>query len=385
MLQGCYDVAIMDLNSDGWKDLVVGRCTSTQIWIQVPPNGLVFSYPQGIPDFVASDTPHNFQVQVTAVGGGSPVPGSGVLHYSINGGAYTNVPMNVIVGNLYSTQLPAVPCTQIISFYTTAQLTGGGTFSDPATGASNPYKAVAADGTQTTLTERMEGDVSAWTVQNHASLTQGAWMQADPNATIHFGSFASPEDDAGANEDVKCFVTENGPVGGAANANDVDGGPTTLVSPIIDLAGTDATISYQRWFYSLPADDFLRTEVSNNNGFSWVLVHQTAGTSSEWEVATFRVGQFVTPTSQVRVRFIANDSPNNSVTEAGIDNFIVEELVCGGFCPSDVTGNGSVDIDDLLAVINAWGSPGGAADINGSGLVDIDDLLAIINAWGACD
>jgi hypothetical protein len=43
-----------------------------------------------------------------------------------------------------------------------------------------------------------------------------------------------------------------------------------------------------------------------------------------------------------------------------------------------------VDIDDLLAVINAWGSPGGAADVNGSGSVDIDDLLAVINAWGAC-
>jgi hypothetical protein len=60
----------------------------------------------------------------------------------------------------------------------------------------------------------------------------------------------------------------------------------------------------------------------------------------------------------------------------------------GVLCPADVApsgrGNGVVDIDDLLLVINSWGNAGGPADINGSGMVDIDDLLAVINAWGMC-
>jgi hypothetical protein len=48
----------------------------------------------------------------------------------------------------------------------------------------------------------------------------------------------------------------------------------------------------------------------------------------------------------------------------------------------DVTGNGAVNIDDLLAVINSWGScPCCAADVDGNGLVNIDDLLAVINTW----
>jgi hypothetical protein len=62
-------------------------------------------------------------------------------------------------------------------------------------------------------------------------------------------------------------------------------------------------------------------------------------------------------------------------------------------CFADITGNSTVDVDDLLAVINAWGTcptppelcP---ADISppgfGNGVVDIDDLLIIINAWGPC-
>jgi hypothetical protein len=56
-------------------------------------------------------------------------------------------------------------------------------------------------------------------------------------------------------------------------------------------------------------------------------------------------------------------------------------------CGSDISptgGNNVVDIDDLLAVINSWGSIGGPADVNSSGTVDIDDLLTVIISWGPC-
>jgi hypothetical protein len=54
-------------------------------------------------------------------------------------------------------------------------------------------------------------------------------------------------------------------------------------------------------------------------------------------------------------------------------------------CPADINSNGTVNIDDLLAVINAWGPCAGCpADINQNGVVNIDDLLAVINAWGQC-
>ena len=61
-------------------------------------------------------------------------------------------------------------------------------------------------------------------------------------------------------------------------------------------------------------------------------------------------------------------------------------------CSADIIGcDGSVDVDDLLAVINAWGSCGDpndcAADIapaGGDDVVDVDDLLVVINGWGGC-
>ena len=57
-------------------------------------------------------------------------------------------------------------------------------------------------------------------------------------------------------------------------------------------------------------------------------------------------------------------------------------------CPSDVTGDLQVNVNDLLAVINAWGPCGGCpADIapaRPDGQVNVNDLLAVINGWGAC-
>jgi subtilisin-like proprotein convertase family protein len=66
----------------------------------------------------------------------------------------------------------------------------------------------------------------------------------------------------------------------------------------------------------------------------------------------------------------------------------------GNPCPANVaTGAGSqtdVDVDDLLAIISAWGPCGTPCPANvatGAGSetdVDVDDLLAVIGAWGPC-
>jgi hypothetical protein len=68
----------------------------------------------------------------------------------------------------------------------------------------------------------------------------------------------------------------------------------------------------------------------------------------------------------------------NQVLKIGPDN-----------CVADITpspgGNGTVNIDDLFAVISNWGPcPGCAADINQSGIVDIDDVLIVVSGWGPC-
>lgn len=58
-------------------------------------------------------------------------------------------------------------------------------------------------------------------------------------------------------------------------------------------------------------------------------------------------------------------------------------------CEGDLTGSGEVNVDDLLMVLNNWGScpggtPGCPGDATNDGEVNVDDLLEVLNNWGAC-
>jgi hypothetical protein len=63
--------------------------------------------------------------------------------------------------------------------------------------------------------------------------------------------------------------------------------------------------------------------------------------------------------------------------------FNLQLLTC--FIPADLSGDGIVDVVDLLALLGAWGACGSPssclADLDHSGAVDISDLLALISAW----
>ena len=52
--------------------------------------------------------------------------------------------------------------------------------------------------------------------------------------------------------------------------------------------------------------------------------------------------------------------------------------------PGDANGDGTVNVMDLLAVIQAWGACSGdcPADLNGDGTVNVMDLLMVLENWG---
>jgi hypothetical protein len=56
-------------------------------------------------------------------------------------------------------------------------------------------------------------------------------------------------------------------------------------------------------------------------------------------------------------------------------------------CDADLDRNELVNVNDLLMVINGWGSCSMApcfSDVDGNRAVDVDDLLGVIGGWGAC-
>ena len=49
----------------------------------------------------------------------------------------------------------------------------------------------------------------------------------------------------------------------------------------------------------------------------------------------------------------------------------------------DVDGSGTIDVDDLLAVISAFGPCQGCdEDMDGDGQVGVDEILAILSVYG---
>jgi hypothetical protein len=90
--------------------------------------------------------------------------------------------------------------------------------------------------------------------------------------------------------------------------------------------------------------------------------------------------------TRMRVRISGEEDPPGPCgpTDTGeVEDYTVI-VVEPSPCPADVNGDDVVNVLDLLAVIAAWGNPGGPEDVNGDGIVDVLDLLAVIAAWGPC-
>ena len=373
-LQSTYDSAPIDINNDGWLDLVIGACYGISVWMNDPPIGIEFEYPTGVPSSVAPGTPTDIAVDITAIGG-TVQNGSPALEVTIDGGTPASVPMSGS-GSSWIATLPAVECGEDVSIAFTASLQGGGEYRDPPVGG---YEIDVITDLIVAFEDDMESGTNGWTTSN-AGASAGAWELADPIATTSAGLQYAPGDAASG---TFCWVTQNGLPGGSAGTADLDGGPVTLTSPVFDLSEGDATVSFNWWFAN---DDFGGTGedtflIQVSNGGAWVTARSITNGPAGWNFASFQVADHVTPTSTVQVRFQCADSPNNSLTEVAIDDVMVQRIECeADDCPTDLNGDGTTSGADLGLLIAAWGTDG--ADLNGDGVTNGADLGLMIAQFG---
>lgn len=156
---------------------------------------------------------------------------------------------------------------------------------------------------------------------------EGRWVCADPVGTTSAGQQCQPEDDHTADPGHICFVTGNGQIGGAAADSDVDGGRTTLLSPIFELNGaTSATLSYWRWYTNSlgdnPNQDYWDVDVTAD-GANWVHLEHTRASASSWTERVFNLADYIPLAQTIRFRFVADDAPQNSLVEAAVDDITV--------------------------------------------------------------
>ena len=384
---GVHDVAVFDINGDGWLDMVIGTCTGTEVWMNEAPIGLNIVASPSNPNSVPCTDTVPVGVSVEAFGGGILDQATVRLHTSADGGAFVETAMTSTGGLNYEGVLDGNTATSTISWFVSASLTNGVTETTATTTLQ------VADNLSQIVDDFETGLVGGWSVVTDASVTAGAWELANPNGTVSGGIQSQPEDPASGNF---CWITGNGAVGGAAGSADLDGGPTHLISPSLNLAGTDATIRFNLWYANIESDpsqldDFV-VSVSNDGGATWntaLVVGGALGTGSAWQSFEFTVSDIVTPSANIQVRFTASDAPNNSLCEAGVDDFTIEEASCNGtgavtFQRGDVNLDGSRDISDPVSMLQLLfnSTPVNcqdAADANDDGNIDIADAVAALS------
>jgi hypothetical protein len=133
-----------------------------------------------------------------------------------------------------------------------------------------------------------------------------------------------PGDDHTPAPGVNCAVTGNNPASGAGT-DDIDGGKTTLISPAYDLSSyINPAFTYWRWYTNdqgaTPGTDYWQVAISNDGGNTWTDIENTNVSDHSWRRFAFRVADYVTPTANVKLRFIGEDAGQGSLVEALVDD-----------------------------------------------------------------
>jgi V8-like Glu-specific endopeptidase len=348
----------------------------------VPATPLRFEFPEGLPPELDLELSERRRVEVYGQNGGVPAPGTGMLHYEI-GTWSVSMPLYEVSANVYDVIFPVFECGEMIRYWFTAETMAGEVVQDPFFAPTLHYEAIGATNYLVTFNDDFEAD-HGWTVENLPELTDGGWETGVP-VDNNMGDPPADGDGSG-----RCFLTGN-----AVGDSDVEGASTILTSPILDASEGTPIIAYYRWFSNShgpnPFEDSLVVEVSADGGQSWAPL-ETVGpggseVNGEWFRVEFAVADFVPLTNQFRIRFIASDTGEDSIVEAGIDGVRLTNIGCTEGPASDLDGDGFVNVTDFLILLAEWGPcsapcpPYCLGDIDTDCTVGVNDFLTMLGEW----
>ncbi|MCP4293763.1 MAG: S8 family serine peptidase [bacterium] len=249
---------------------------------------------------------------------------SASLHYRVNNGAWTELPMSFADG-LHEAAIPNQGPNSTVDYFVSA------------TDGINQVGYGPSDAPTSYFTLLVSTEIYSYTVENPEDnewqlgvsgdeATAGLWERGDPEGTSFGGIIFEPADDHTPDPGVMCFVTGIGQPGGSALASDLDGGCTTLLSPVFDLSEVEfATAKYWRWYSeggATPDDEFV-VDVSEDGGETWVEIERIVETDPQWVQVVVDLNQLINFTDQVVFRFTGCDENSLSVVEAAIDDFSI--------------------------------------------------------------
>ena len=265
-----------------------------------PLDLLVFSYPNGRPEFVHPFGGTTCRVVVTGAAG-TPQPNTGQLHYNAGAG-WVMVPMTQVTPNVYDAVFPAVTCRTEINYYFSARTTGGSTAYDPKNAPSSFYTTTSGTGV-TVLYQDNFSTNQGWTgLGGTAEWTMSAATGGAGDDT-HGGP--DPSVDHSPTSDNRVLGNDNT----AGTGGDYSASITSTqwaTSPIINCSGqTNISLTFWRWL-GVERNLYDHAYFQVSNGSTWTTLFENGSTTidtSVWLEQRYNVSSYANNNPNFRIRF----------------------------------------------------------------------------------
>ena len=155
--------------------------------------------------------------------------------------------------------------------------------------------------------------------------TLGNWLQTDPKGSLLGEStLVQTELDHTPGGGFNAFVTQNAKRHQPPDHRDVDGGKTTLISPVVDLTDyASALLRYWKWYTNETGDtvdDYWAVDISPDSGATWTSLEIEGKGERGWVPMEYDLGSLIPLSDQVVMRFVASDYGGESTVEAAVDD-----------------------------------------------------------------
>ena len=240
---------------------------------------------------------------------------------------------------------------------------------------------------------------SSWQVGAQTDLASaGVWERAIPSPTYEDDNQIVQPNEDHTEFGNYCYMTENSTNPDNETQSDVDGGATTLFSPVFDLSMYEiALVSYWKWYTNNlgnnPGTDYWKVDVSNDEGLSWISLENTNLSNNFWQFEQFLISDYVTLTDKMQFRFIAEDIFNNgdvgsggSLVEAALDDFRISIFENNNECNlGDINQDALVNVVDVVLLVNIIISNENvdnylcSSDFNEDNLINIQDIILLVS------
>jgi Zn-dependent metalloprotease len=267
-----------------------------------------------------------FAADISTEGGaGDIIPDSTKVFYSYDGVEYESVQLVNAGGGAYEGEIPA-SAGKLVDYYLRSVTTLGIVGTEPIRAPEKYTHRFLIGVVRDELSDDLEEDLG-WTIgAPDDDATAGLWERVDPEGKEYGGEWVQPENDH-TPDGTLCFVTDGR--GGFYSNYDVDEGKTSVISPLLDLSATgDGYVDFHAFFCNFGPinDDSLMVFISPD-GSDWTMLWEIHGEGYNdpdyiyYKIYFRRADHGGSATTQFKI--VAEDTENNTITEAAIDDFTV--------------------------------------------------------------